>query len=264
MMRSVTIFALLCLALLAGCGTFGESADKAKEQTAERYYSEAKEELDSGNYERAVKLFEQLGARYPFGRHAQQSQLEIAYAYYKQSDPAQCITAADRFIKQFPTHENVDYAIYLKGLANFKDDKGFLGLLNSTDLSERDPKAAREAFDSFKELVTRFPQSRYAEDATQRMNYLVNSLALNEIHVARYYLKRGAPLAAANRAQQALTRYPQAPAVEEALGIMMAAYDTLGMADLRDDAKKVLQKNFPQSAYLNGYQDYNSKWWKFW
>jgi outer membrane protein assembly factor BamD len=263
-MRSVTIFMLLCLALLSGCSIFGGSADKAKEETAERYYTEAKEELDGGNYERAIKMFEQLGARYPFGRPAQQAQLEIAYAYYKQGEATQCITAADRFIKQFPTHENVDYAIYLKGLANFRDDKGFLGLLNSTDLSERDPKAAREAFDSFKELVTRFPNSRYAQDATQRMTYLTNSLALNEIHVARYYLKRGAPLAAANRAQQALTRYPQAPALEEALGIMMAAYDTLGMADLRDDAKKVLQKNFPKSAYLDGYKDYGKAWWKFW
>ncbi len=264
MMRSLTIFALVCLALLAACSTIGNKEDKNKTWTAENYYKEAKEELDGGNYERSIKLFESLAARYPFGKVAQQSQLEIAYAYYKQSDATECIAAADRFIKQYPTHENLDYAFYLKGLANFKDDKGFLGILNSTDLSERDPKAAREAFDAFKDLVTRFPQSRYAQDATQRMNYLVNSLAQNEIHVARYYLKRGAPLAAANRAQQALVRYPQAPALEEALGIMISAYDNLGMADLRDDAKKVLQKNFPQSIYLAGYTDANKSWWRFW
>ncbi|MGB8338856.1 MAG: outer membrane protein assembly factor BamD [Burkholderiales bacterium] len=263
MMRSVTIFALLCLALLAACSSPG-GKDEKKNWTAEDYYKEAKEELDGGNYERAIKLFEQVGARYPFGRVAQQSQLEIAYSYYKQSEVTESVAAADRFIKQYPTHENLDYAFYLKGLANFRDDKGFLGILNTTDLSERDPKAARDAFDAFKELVTRFPQSRYAEDSTKRMNYLVNSLALNEIHVARYYLKRGAPLAAANRAQQALLRYPQAPALEEALGILISAYDNLGMADLRDDAKKVLQKNFPQSAYLAGYTEANKAWWKFW
>jgi outer membrane protein assembly factor BamD len=263
MMRSVTIFALLCLGLLTACSTLGEKDDK-KNWTADKYFNEAKEELDGGNYERAIKLFEQLGARFPFGKVAQQSQLEIAYAYYKQGEVTECVAAADRFIKQHPTHENLDYAIYLKGLANFRDEKGLLGLLSSTDLSERDPKAARESFDAFKELVTRFPQSRYADDSTKRMNYLVNSLALNEIHVARYYLKRGAPLAAANRAQQALVRYPQAPALEEALGIMISAYDTLGMADLRDDAKQVLQKNFPQSAYLAGYNEANKPWWKFW
>jgi outer membrane protein assembly factor BamD len=263
MMRSVTIFALLCLSFLAACSTTA-SKDEKKNWVAEDYYKEAKEELDGGNYDRAIKLFEGLGARFPFGKVAQQSQLEIAYAYYKQSEATESVAAADRFIKQYPTHENLDYAFYLKGLANFRDDKGFLGILSSTDLSERDPKAARESFDAFKELVTRFPQSRYADDSTKRMNYLVNSLALNEIHVARYYLKRGAPLAAANRAQQALVRYPQAPALEEALGIMISAYDTLGLADLRDDTKKVLQKNFPQSAYLSGYSEANKAWWKFW
>ncbi len=263
MMRSVTIFALFCLALLAACSTTS-AVDKNKTWTAEQYYKEAKDELDGGSYERAIKLFEQLAARYPFGKIAQQSLIETAYAQYKQGEGVEAIATADRFIKQYPTHENVDYAIYIKGLASFKDDKGFLGVLNSTDLSERDPKAARESFDAFKDLVTRFPQSRYAEDSTKRMNYLVNSLALNEIHVARYYLKRGAPLAAANRAQQALSRYPQAPAVEEALGIMLDAYNTLGMADLRDDAKKVLQKNFPQSIYLSGYQEATKPWWKFW
>ncbi|MGB8857243.1 MAG: outer membrane protein assembly factor BamD [Burkholderiales bacterium] len=263
MMRSVTIFALLCLALLSACSTTGDK-DAKKNWAAEDYYKEAKEELDGGNYERAIKLFEQLGARFPFGKVAQQSQLEIAYAYYKQAEVTESVAAADRFIKQYPTHENLDYAFYLKGLANFRDDKGFLGVLNSTDLSERDPKAARESFDAFKELVTRFPQSRYAEDSTKRMNYLVNSLALNEIHVARYYLKRGAPLAAANRAQQALVRYPQAPALEEALGIMISAYESLGMNDLRDDARKVLQKNFPQSIYLAGHTEANKPWWRFW
>jgi len=153
-------------------------------------------------------------------------------------------------VKLHPNHPNVDYAHYLKGLVYFNEDLGVLGRVSRQDRTERDPKSARESFDAFKELVQRFPESKYAPDALERMKYLVNALASHEVHVARYYMKRGAYVAAANRAQYALKNYPQAPAQEEALLIMIQAYDVLGMPELRNDAERVLRKNFPDSAQL--------------
>jgi outer membrane protein assembly factor BamD len=231
--------ALIFGALVAACGLFPD-ADETKGWSAEKLYAEAKENLDNASYEEAIKLYEKLEARFPYGRYAQQAQLEIAYAYYKDGEAAQAVTAADRFIKLHPNHPSVDYAYYLKGLANFTEDPGLTGWISGQDLTERDPKAARESFDSFKELVMRFPDSRYAPDSVARMHYLVNALASHEIHVARYYMKRGAYVAAANRAQFAFKSYPRAPANEEGLMILVSAYDKLGLNDLRDDAERVL------------------------
>ena len=257
--------ALLLGAFVAACGLLSTSDDETKGWSAQKLYNEAKDALNDGSYERAIKYYEKLEARYPYGRFAQQAQLEIAYAYYKDNEPAQSITAAERFIKLHPNHPSVDYAYYLKGLANFNGDLGWLGYLSGQDLTERDPKAAREAFDAFKDLVTRFPESKYTPDAVSRMNYLVNALASHEVHVARYYLKRGAHVAAANRAQMALKTYPQAPANEEGLVILVKAYDALGMKDLRDDAERVLMKNFPNSKYIKGDPRRGSTpWWQIW
>ena len=257
--------ALLAAVLtLGGCGLLPEVKDETAGWSAQKLYSEAKDNLNEGNYERAVKLFETLESRYPFGRYAQQAQLEVAYAYYKDNEPISAVAACDRFIKLHPNHPNVDYAYYLKGLANFNDDLGFLGNLVNQDLSERDPKAAREAFLAFKELVTRFPDSKYAPDSIARMKYLVNALASNEVHVAKYYLKRKAWVAAANRAKEVLKTYPEAPALEEALAIMVVAYDELGLTDLRDDARRVLQLNFPNSPYLEGVSTKEKAWYRFW
>lgn len=256
---------LLAAALtLGGCGLLPEVKDETAGWSAQKIYATAKDELNSGNYERAVKLFETLESRYPFGRFAQQAQLEVAYAYYKDDEPVSAIAACDRFIKLHPNHPNVDYAYYLKGLANFNDDLGLLGNLVDQDLSERDPRAARDAFLAFKELVTRFPDSKYAEDATARMTYLVNALASNEVHVAKYYIKRGAWVAAANRAKEVLKTYPEAPALEEALAIMAMAYDKLGLTDLRDDAQRVLALNFPDSRYARGVSTEEKAWYRFW
>jgi len=233
--------------------------------SANKLYAEAKDELQSGNYEQAIKYYEKLEARYPYGRYAQQAQLEIAYAYFKDNEPAQAVAAAERFIKLHPNHPSVDYAYYLKGLANFNEDLGWTGYISGQDLTERDPKAAREAFDAFKTLVTRFPESRYAPDSIARMNYLVNALASHEIHVARYNRKRGAYVAAANRVQYALKTYPRAPANEEGLMILVEAYDKLGLNVLRDDAERVMKKNFPDSRYLKGYAGKASRsWWRPW
>lgn len=249
---------------LTSCGLLPEVQDETAGWTAQKLYTEAKENLNDGNYERAVKLYETLEARYPYGRYAQQAQLEIAYAYYKDNEPVSAIAACDRFIKLHPNHTNVDYAYYLKGLANFTEEQGLLTQFSSQDMSERDPKAAREAFEAFKELVTRFPDSKYAADAQARMKYLVNAIARNEVHVAKYYFKREAYIAAANRAKNVVANYPEAPAIEEALAVMVAAYDKLGIADLRDDALRILKLNYPNSKYAQGLDTKDKAWWKFW
>jgi outer membrane protein assembly factor BamD len=255
--------ALLLGALVAACGALPEE-DETKGWSAEKIYAEAKDQLNNGNYEQAIKYYGKLEARYPYGRYAQQAQIETAYAYYKDQEPAQAIAAANRFIKLHPNHPNVDYVYYLRGLANFNDNLGIMGHIGGQDMTERDPKATREAFDAFKELATRFPESRYTPDAVARMGYLVNALASHEIHVARYYMRRGAHVAAANRAQFALKTYPRAPANEEGLVILVQAYDAMGLADLRDDAERVMKKNFPDSKYLRGDTGKSGSWWRIW
>jgi len=262
--RTLGSVLLVATLTLGGCGLLPEVQDETAGWSAQKLYAEAKDNLNEGNYERAVKLFEALESRYPFGRYAQQAQLEVAYAYYKDDEPISAIAACDRFIKLHPNHPNVDYAYYLKGLSNFNDDLGLMGNLVDQDMSERDPRAARDAFLTFKELVTRFPDSKYAEDSTARMKYLVNALAGNEVHVAKYYLKREAWVAAANRAKEVLKTYPEAPALEEALAIMVVAYDKLGLTDLRDDALRVLTLNFPNSKYAKGVSTEGKAWYRFW
>jgi outer membrane protein assembly factor BamD len=267
MHRSLLAAAFLAAALviLPGCGSLDPQNDETVGWSAQRLYGEAKDAMASRDWAKAIKHLEKLEARYPYGRYAQQAQLEVAYCHYKDGERASAIAAADRFIKLYPNHPNVDYAWYLKGLINFNELQGLLSWLTTPDMSDRDPKASRDGFIAFKEVVTRFPESRYAPDASLRMRYLINALANNEVHVARYYMKRGAYIAAANRAQYAIEHYPQAPAVEEAMALLMRAYDALGMKDLRDSAERVLTKNFPQSAYLR--PDGGKKkvpWWRLW
>ena len=265
MIRSVTALAAFALALtLAGCGLFGEKKDARKDWTAADYYKAAKEEFDNHNWDSSIKLYEALESKFPFGRFAQQAQLEVAYAYYKQGDSAQAISALDKFIKLHPNHPNLDYALYLKALVNFKEDLGPMARVISQDLADRDPKAARESFEGFKELVTRYPESRYAPDSRERMVYLVEALARQEIHVARYYLSRGAYLAAVNRAQDAIVKFPNSPIHREALEVMIEGYDRMGMAALRDDARKVLQKNYPADRMAGEGENRTKPWWKFW
>ena len=241
MKRSLALFALV----LAAC-SWVDKQDPATAMSADKLYAEAKDALDGGQYDLAIKRYETLEARFPYGRYSQQGQLEIAYAYYKQNEQTSAVAAAERFIKLHPNHPNVDYAYYLKGLAYFSEDLGVLGRIANQDRTERDPKSARESFDAFKDLAQRYPESKYTPDALARMKYLVNALASHEVHVARWYIRRGAYVAAANRAQYALKNYPEAPAQQEALKIMIQAYDALGMKDLRDDAQRVLRKNFPE------------------
>jgi outer membrane protein assembly factor BamD len=264
-MRSSVLLALLAL-LLAGCGLFsGNLDDETIGWSAQRLYGEAKDAMSNKDWPKAIKYFEKLEARFPYGRFAQQALLESAYCHWKDGERALAIADAERFIKMYPNHQHVDYAYYLKGLINFNDEQGLLGFLTTPDMTDRDPKSSREAFEAFKEVVTRFPESKYAEDAAARMRYLVNALASHEVHVARYYMKRTAYLAAANRAQYAIQHYPQAPAVEEAVFILVKAYDALDMPELRDAADRVMQKNFPNSAYLKrGRQRPDVPWWRIW
>lgn len=250
--------------LLAGCGSTPE--DATTNWSANRIYSEAKDELAAGAYEKAIALFDKLEGRAAGTPLAQQAQLEKAYAHYKSNEQAQAIATLDRFLKLHPASPGVDYALYLKGLVNFNENLGLFGSLSRQDLSERDQKAAKESYETYRELVTRFPESRYTPDARQRMTYIVNSLAQYEVHVARYYLSRGAYLAAINRAQAAISDYRDVPAVEEATWILVRSYDALGMTQLRDDARRVLERSFPKSAYLQGGAPSRADgpWWKIW
>lgn len=249
--------------MLSACGLLGDQPDETAGWSANKLYSEAKDALDGGDFTRAVKLYEKLEGRYPFGRYAQQAQIDTAYANYKDGETAAALAAVDRFIQLHPSHPNIDYAYYLKGLINFNDNLGWLGRFSGQDLSERDPKAARAAYDAFQTLITRYPDSKYTPDATLRMQYIVNSLAQHEVHAARYYYRRGAYLAAVNRAQQSLKDYDGAPANEEALYIMVRSYDALGMKDLRDDTARVMERNYPNSDFIKyGQRRKDKSWWE--
>ena len=262
--RRAGLLALAMSATLVACGTSPQ--DEYANINSDKLYADAKEEQSDGNFETAVKMLEKVEARASGTLLAQQAQLDLAYAYYRSGEKAQALAKLERFIRLHPTNPAMDYAYYLQGLINFNEDLGMFGRLARQDLSERDQQASRDAYESFKQVVDRFPESKYAEDARLRMNHVVNSLAAGEVHVARYYLRRGAYLAAANRAQQAIKDYPQSPSIEEALYIMSRAYDQLGLDQLRDDAARVLKQSFPQSAYLSGdgVKTDDKPWWQVW
>jgi outer membrane protein assembly factor BamD len=262
---SIPLATVLWLSLtISGCA-IAPAPDKTANWSPNRIYSEAKEEANSGGYEKAIPLFEKLEGRAAGTPLAQQAQLEKAYAQYKAGEQAQAIATLDRFIKLHPSSPALDYALYLKGLVNFNDNLGLFGFISQQDLSERDQKSAKESFESFRELATRFPGSRYTPDANLRMGYIVNSLAQSEVHVARYYYSRGAYVAAINRAQTAISEYRDVPALEEATFILFKSYDALGMNDLRDDARRILEKTYPQSTYLSrGFKPKENPWYKFW
>jgi len=253
----------IAAALLYGCDT--PSRDETSQWTPERLYAEAKEEAASGNYEKAVKLYERLEGRAAGSMLAQQAQIERAYYLWKSGEKAQALATLERFIKLHPTSPALDYALYLQGLVNFNDNLGLLGSLAGQDLSERDQQASRDSYQSFRQLTEQFPQSSYAEDARVRMSYIVNALAAYEVHVARYYLRRGAYVAAAGRAQQAVQEFQRSPSTEEALIILAQSYDRLGLVELRDDTERVLKANFPNATVntdLSGRR--KTPWWQLW
>ena len=258
--------ALILALLLSGCFLFGDptEVDETKGWSVTKLYSEASTSLQDKDYDKAIKYFGILESRYPHGNYAMQAQLDIAYAYYKKGEAASAIAAAERFIKLHPHHPNVDYLYYLKGLATF-NERGIVEKVTGQDISDRDPKSLRESFASFKELVTRYPNSRYVKDATARMIFLVNTLAEHEMNVARFYMKRKAYLAAINRCEYVLTNYPHSPSIEEALVIMVSAYNLLGMKDMEQDTARVLKTNYPDSRFnAAALEKEHGEWWKFW
>jgi outer membrane protein assembly factor BamD len=257
------VVAVSLTAGLAGCGSTPE--DEFTGVSVDKLYADAREEASEGNFEAAIKRYEKVEARASGTLMAQQAQIELAYAYFKTGERAQALAKIERFMRLHPTSPAMDYALYLQGLINFNDDLGLFGAIAKQDLSERDQQAARDAYESFKQLVERFPTSKYAPDSRLRMNFVVNSLAAGEVHVARFYYQRGAFLAAANRAQFAVSEFRSSPAVEEALYIMVRSYDQLAMTELRDDSLRVLKTNFPNSSYIKqGFTPAAKPWWQLW
>lgn len=253
------------VAVLAACAS--TDTDEFANTAADKLYADAKEEMAAGGWERAIKMLERVEGRAAGTLLAQQAQIDLAYAYWKSGEKAQALATLDRFIKLHPSSPAFDYALYLRGSVNFNDNLGLFGSISNQDLAERDQQAARDAYESFKQLSDQFPESKYTEDARARMDYIVNSLAAHEVHVARYYFRRGAYVAAANRAQQTVTDFPQTPSIEEALYLMMASYDKLELRELREGAERVLRQNYPRSAYLTiglDARNSNRRWWQVW
>ena len=258
-----SVVATCVLLAVSACSWLPEKTDETKSWPVTKLYAEARDEMDGGHYEAAIKLWERLETNYPFGNYATQAQMEIAYAHYKSGDQALALAAADRFVREHPTHPQVDYMYYLRGLISFNDQIGLLSVVYSQDPTERDPKATRESFAAFKALVDRYPNSKYVPDAVERMRYLVTAMAQYEVHVANYYYRRGAFVASLTRAQNAVRDYQDAPAREEALYLMVRNYEKLGMPELRNDTLRVLTKNYPNSKFLSP-NGPDGAWWKFW
>jgi outer membrane protein assembly factor BamD len=247
-MRYITVV-MLSLALVTGCSK--DELEEDLEATELAYYTSAQDSLRAGNHAGAIQKLQLLESRFPFGRYAEQAQLEMVYAYYKSSQPEAARSAADRFIRLHPAHPNIDYAYYLKGMVSYEQDKNFLSSIIPMDPSTRDPGAARESFQDFSQLINRYPNSEYAPDAQNRMKYLRNLLATADIHVARYYIKRGAYLAAANRGRYVFENFQGSVAVPDALAIMVEAYQLLEINDLAEQALLVLSTNYPEHKSLD-------------
>ncbi len=244
--RSLVV-ALIATALLAGCA--GETEiERRRDKTAQELYAAARESLELENYKTAVTKLEDLDSRYPFGPFSQQAQLDLLYAYYRNGDAAPATAAADRFIRQNPRHPNLDYVFYMKGLVNFSAELGAFKEVLSAPFSERDASTAKQAFDDFGEFLKRYPDSQFAPDAQQRMIYLRNRLAEYELHVANYYIRRQAWMAAANRARYVVDHFPGATATADALSVMVQSYHQLGLTVQQNEAQKVLALNYPKKA----------------
>ena len=251
MIERVIRLGILGLILLFSYGCASTSDEDPTEGMAvAEIYDEASTELKNGDYERAILLYERLESRFPYGKYAERAQMEIAYAYYKDSEPESAIVAADRFIKLHPNHDNIDYMFYLRGLASYDLSESFLDSLFDVDPSQLDPRSARRAFEYFAELLKKYPKSHYSKDALQRMTLIRNNLAQYEVHVASYYMRRGAYLAAANRGKYVIVNYQRTPAMADALAIMVDAYEKLGMTDLANDSKRILELNYPEHKSL--------------
>lgn len=249
----------------AACSSQGGYKKIGPNSTPQEIYAEARDEMDVSSYDKAIPLWEQLEGKAAGTPLAQQAQLEKAYAYYKSGDRPTAIATLDRFEKLHPTSPAMDYALYLKGLVNFNGDLGILGFISKQDLSERDQNAAKLSLQAFNDLLRRYPESKYAEDAAKRQQYIVNSLAQSEVNVARYYYSRKAYVAAINRAQNAMKNYPATPAQEEALYYLVKSYEALGITTLADDTRRIYTATYPKGTMLNaGPRGEERPWWRPW
>jgi len=247
---SRTVWTVLLIILsLSGCAFF-EEKDETIGWSQQKLYTEASDNMRGGNYAKAIEYYEILLSRFPFGKYAHQAQLNLAFAYYRNSEPESALAAADRFIKLHPGHPATAYAYYLRGLTNFNRSLGFLDRFVPTDTSQRDPGAALESYKDFGEVVRLFPNSQYAEDSARHMLHLRNNLARHEVNVASFYIRRGAYLAAANRAEFVVQNYQRTPALREALQLMIVAYTELRLDDLANDARRVLALNENTGALM--------------
>ena len=236
------------LALTAACSSKQPEVDENLSEV--ELYRQAQADLDNRSYTQAIAKLKALESRYPFGRYAEQAQLELIYAYYKNAEPEAAKSSAERFIRLHPQHANVDYAYYLKGLASFDQDRGLLARFLPLDMTKRDPGAARDSYNEFAQLTSRYPNSRYAPDAKQRMIYLRNLLAAYEVHVGHYYLTRQAYVAAANRGRYVVENFQETPAVGDGLAIMTEAYQRLSLNDLAASSLETLKLNYPDHPSL--------------
>jgi outer membrane protein assembly factor BamD len=243
------LMALMLALLLPACSK--DNQEWSEEASEMALYESAQSAVSAGNYSEAVSRLQTLEARFPFGRYAEQAQLEIIFAYYRSRQAEAARSAADRFIRLHPNHPNVDYAYYLRGLASFEEDENFLTRIFPLDPSKRDPGAARASFEDFSRLIERFPSSEYAPDAQRRMRYLRNLLAEAELHAARYYIYRGAYIAAANRGRYVVENFQETVAVPDALAIMIEAYQLLGQNELAENTIEVLMTNYPEIGYID-------------
>ena len=254
--------ALVLVAVLAGCASSGKDDLSG---SPEKLYADAREDLNSGSYDKAIAALEKVEGRAAGTLLAQQAALDLAFAKWKSGERVEAITKLDRFLRLYPSSPALDYALYLKGVVNFNENSGFLTSISRQNVFERDQQASRDSYQAFAQLVEQYPASKYSDDARLRMDYIINSLAEYEVHVARYYYRRQAFVAAANRAQLAVREYQRAPATEEALYIMAASYDKLGLPVLRDDTERVLKSNFPNTQFFkNGVRLPDRAWWQFW
>ncbi len=245
----ISVMIALMLITVSGCKK-DKKIDDGK--PAAEMYESAKRYMNSQNWGRAIQAYQELSTRYPFGRFTEQAQLELAYSYHKGGSPEAALSTADRFIRTYPSHPNVDYAFYIRGLTNYEQRVGFMERMMPSRVRDRDQTVARESLRDFNQLIRRFPDSRYGPDARQRMVFLRNNLSFYELDVARYYLRRKAYVAAANRARYAIETFPGSPEMGNALEILHISYTEMGLPELAEDTMKVLVLNYPNHPYVTG------------